>query len=103
MLTPPTPSASPSPDQWLFVLVMNPENNPQIAGQHDETADVSYIPAYVSREDAQQGLLHLALNKSARYEVQAFLFEDLCEHARTGGFLVYVIDADGNIRNEIVP
>ena len=103
MHPPPDPSASPAPDQWLFVIVMDPENNPQIAGQHDETADVSFIPAYVSREDAQQGLLHLALDKSARYEIQAFLYEDLCEHAQSGGFLIYMIDADGNIRNDISP
>jgi hypothetical protein len=103
MQSTPDPSELPASDQWLFVIVMNPGNMPQIAGQHDDTADVSFIPSYVTREDAQQGLLHLTLSKSERYEIQAFIYEDLCEHALAGGFLIYLIDGDGTIKRKIAP
>ena len=103
MSTPQDMTAAPSADQWVFVIVQHPENNPQIAGQHDEAADVAYIPAYFTREDAQQGLLHLTLPKSSRYEIQAFMFDDLCAQARAGGFLVYIVDADGVVRQKLAP
>lgn len=103
MISPPDMTLPPAFDQWVFVIVQHHEKNPQIAGQHDEAAEVAYIPAYFSREDAQQGLLHLTLPKSGRYEIQAFMFDDLCEHARAGAFLIYFVDADGNIRHKMAP
>jgi hypothetical protein len=96
-------TATPTADQWVFVIVQNPENSPQIAGQNDEVAEVAYIPAYFTREDAQQGLLHLTLPKSSRYEIQAFMFDDLCAQARVGGFLVYLVDADGVVQQKLAP
>ncbi|MFH1984921.1 MAG: hypothetical protein ABIL58_24025 [Pseudomonadota bacterium] len=96
-------TSAPGAHQWVFVIVQHPENNPQIAGQHDEAAEVAYIPAYFTREDAQQGLLHLTLPKSSRYEIQAFMYDDLCAQARAGSFLVYLVDADGGVLQRLAP
>jgi hypothetical protein len=88
---------------WLYVVVQNPETDAQIMGQHDEVNDIRFIPAFKSKEDAQQGLLQLPTTRGFKYEIQAMILEDLQRHASTQGFLLFVLDTDGRILEQIAP
>ena len=98
-----TPTLPPGDNDWVFLIVQNPGPGEQIVGQHDTDADVSYIPVYLSKEDATQGLLHLALDKSIKYEIQAFIFSEVRDQATENRFLIYVVDVDGNVLQKMVP
>jgi len=82
---------------WLYVAVQKSGVNEQIVGQTDTENDVSYIPAFLSKESAQQAMFHLHLEKKKKYEVQAIIYEDLASHAAEGGFVIFVLDDDGNV------
>ena len=82
---------------WLYVAIQKIGNDEQIVGQTDAEHDVSFIPAFLSKEAAQQAMFHLHLEKKGKYEVQAIIYEDLVRHAAEGGFLIFVLDEDGNI------
>ena len=43
-------------DQWLWVVVQDPEWNEQFLGQRDESKGISFIPVFLEKDDAVQCL-----------------------------------------------
>ena len=82
---------------WLYVAIQKAGPSEQIVGQTDTEHDISYIPAFLSKETAQQAMFHLHLEKKGKYEVQAIIYEDLVRHVAENGFLIFVLDEDGKV------
>ena len=82
---------------WLYVAIQKTGNHEQIVGRTDTEHDISYIPAFLSKEAAQQAMFHLHLEKKSKYEVQAIICEDLVRYAQDGGFVIFVLDEDGKV------
>ena len=82
---------------WLYVAIQKTGPQEQIVGQTDTEHDISFIPAFMDKESAQQAMFHLHLEKKKKYEVQAIIYEDLAHHAADNGFLVFVLDEDGKV------
>ena len=82
---------------WLYVAIQKSGTSEQIVGQTDTEHDISYIPAFLNKETAQQSMYHLQLEKKQKYEVQAIIYEDLARHALENSFLVFVLDEDGQV------
>ena len=90
-------------DTWIWVVVQDPGSNEQFLGQHDDKKDVSFIPAFYEKDAAQQCLIQLITEKGEKYEAQAILFEELAKDAAQHGFLIFMLNADGEILKEIAP
>lgn len=90
-------------DTWVWVIVMDPEAHPQYLGQQQEGAEVAFIPTFRSKEDAQQGLASMSLEKGRKIEIQAIMFDHLCGDAAASGFHLFIIDAEGNVVEKIAP
>lgn len=88
-------------DRWLYVAVENPGGDEKFVGLYDKQADISYIPAFESKEDALSALVNLPERGGRKYEVQAVLADILCEDARKNGFLVFLSDGNGKMRGQI--
>ncbi len=88
-------------DTWIYVIVQDPGGNEQFLGQYDDKKDVSFIPAFYEKDDAQQCLIQLITEKGKKYEAQAILFEELTKDAAQHGFLIFMLNADGEILEEI--
>jgi len=88
---------------WVYTVIINPGSGEQLLGQHDADADISYIPIFKEKEEAAQGLIQLEVEKGTRCEVQAVLYEDVERAAGENGFLVYLLDASGNILDTFAP
>jgi len=82
---------------WLYVAIQKVGSSERIVGQADAELDVSFIPAFMNKESAQQAMLHLQLEKQSTYEVQAIIYEDLARYAAEGGFLIFVLDETGTV------
>jgi spore cortex formation protein SpoVR/YcgB (stage V sporulation) len=82
---------------WLYVAILKDGPSEQIVGQMDSEHDISFIPAFLDKESAQQAMFHLHLEKKKKYEVQAIIYEDLAQHAAENGFLVFVLDEEGKV------
>lgn len=93
------------PDQtpWVYVIVQDPGAAEQFVGFMDETQQKPYIPSFKTKEKAQNALIHLALAKEKKYEIQAVMLEELTEDARRNDFLIYLLDGNGKILNRIQP
>ena len=88
---------------WVYVLVQNPGTDDHIVGQIDEAHDISFIPMFLDKEAANQGVLHMAKDKGKKYEVQAIIFEDLEKYALEGESILFVIDGDGIVIDKRAP
>ena len=91
------------PDTWIWVVVQNPGPNEQFLGQEYQDENVSFIPAFFEKEDAQQCLVHMTTQKGDKYEVQAVFFSELVETAAKNNFMVFMLNADGEIMETIKP
>ena len=92
---------TPKSDTWVWVVIQDPGKNEQFLGQHDEQNDISFIPAFYQKEDAQQCLIHLATQRGTRYEIQAIFLDELAKEAAHNDFQVFILNADGQILEKI--
>ena len=90
-------------DQWVWVVVQDPEGNEEFLGQRNETEDISFIPTFLEKEAALQCMNHLALERGHKYEVQAVLFEDLAPKAAENGFRLFILNGAGEVLDKINP
>jgi len=91
------------PDTWVWIVVQNPGANEQFLGQHDQEQNLSYIPAFFEKEEAQQCLIHMATRRGDKYEVQAILFEELAKDAAKNNFMIFMLNGEGKILEKITP
>jgi hypothetical protein len=82
---------------WVYVIVGDPGKNEQFLGLYDKEKNVDFIPAFLSKDAANDCFLTLPREKGKKYEVQAIHIEELNEDAEKNGFIVAMVDKDGNI------
>lgn len=88
-------------DQWVYVVVQNPGGAEKIVGQYDEGLNLTYIPVFMDKDEAQMAFGRLAFEKGSKYEVQAILYEDAASHAADNQCLIFILDSDGKILDKI--
>ena len=91
------------PETWVWVVIQNPGPNEQFLGQHYPDDNVSFIPAFFEKEDAQQCLVHMTTEKGSKYEIQAIFFKELAQSAGKNNFKIFLLNADGEILERIDP
>ena len=90
-------------DTWIWVIVQDPGGNERFLGQFDEEHNISFIPAFFQKEDAQRCFLQLHRQKGLKYEIQAIFFDELSKNASKQGFLIFMLNAEGGILEKIQP
>jgi len=92
-----------SEDQWVWVVIQDPGENERFLGQHDSRGNISFIPAFHSKEAAHQCFMNMARQKGCKYEVQAILYEVLLKDAAAGGFMIFLLNENGEVLERIKP
>lgn len=90
-------------DQWVWVVIQNPGGDEQFLGQRDEKEGVSFIPVWLEKDAALDGLRLLAKDQGVKYEVQAIQYETLAPKAAEAGFKLFVLDASGKVLEQLAP
>ena len=90
-------------DQWVWVIIQDPEKNPQYLGQLDDTGKVSYIPVFMEKDHALQCMNLFKKEKLYTYEAQAVIYGDLVKDAGKNGFLILILDSEGKTVEWIQP
>ena len=88
-------------DQWVWVVVQDPGKDEKFLGQYDEEKDISFIPTFLEKEEAQKSLTQLKTDVNSVYEPQAVLYDELLTHAKGHGFVVFILNGRGEILEEI--
>ena len=84
------------PDAWVYVVVMNPGGHEQYVGMADSDG-TSFIPAFLTKDDAQCCLPDMPREKRKKYEIHAVLYQELEKDASASGFQIYLLDDQGRI------
>ena len=84
-------------DSWLWVAVQNPGQDEQYMGQHDTQKDVSFIPAFLEKEDAEKVMMLLIKDHNIAYEIQAVQYADLAQDAGKNGFVIHILSSTGEL------
>ena len=82
-------------DAWVWAIVQDPDGNEQFLGQFHEDTDEMFIPVFLDKEEAQEGMPLLAKDKGKKYEPQAIIYEDLTVYAKENGFNIFLLDKKG--------
>ena len=90
-------------DQWVWVVIQNPGGDEQFLGQRDEKEGFSFIPVWLEKDAALDGLRLLAKDQGVKYEVQAIQYDTLAPKAAEAGFKLFVLDASGKVLKQIAP
>jgi len=90
-------------ESWYYVVVQNPETpQEQFLGYRDKTLDAVFIPAFKTKEIAQQCFLLMPKDvMNEKYEVQAIIREDLIDQARKNGYEVFLMDDKGTVLEKL--
>ena len=91
------------PDTWIWVVVQDPGGDEQFLGQLDEKSNIAFIPAFYQKEDAQHCFLKMHRQKGKKYEIQAIFYEELAKDAAKHDFMIFMLDEDGKVLEEIEP
>jgi len=92
-----------SDEQWVWVIVQDPGGNEQFLGQKDMEEGVSFIPTFLEKGEAEQGISRLPKEEGRKYEVQAILFEDLSRRAAENGFMLFLVNGTGRVLEKVMP
>jgi hypothetical protein len=85
---------------WLYVFVCDPGDNETYLGLYNEEKKVHFIPAFQSKDEANDCYLELPREKGIKYELQAVHIEELNASAEENGFVVAIVDRNGQIVKE---
>ena len=90
-------------EQWVYVVVQDPNKNAQYLGQQEKDTGISFIPVFLEKEDALMCLNLMARDKQTPVEVQAVIYEDLVGQAAAAGFRLYLLNKAGEVIEKISP
>ncbi len=88
-------------EDWVWVLIQDPERDEQILGQRDDAQGIFYIPAFLTKEEAFQGLPALVRQPDKKYEAQAIIYEDLVRYAVENSAMIYLLNGAGQVQEKI--
>ncbi len=85
----------------MYVFVGNPgKKDESFLGLYNTEKQVHFIPAFHSKEEANDCFLNLPREKGKKYELQAIHIEELHAEAEKNNFVVAMVDHDGKVITE---
>jgi len=90
-------------DTWYYIIIQNPEaSGEQFVGYTDKKTGATFIPAFKTKETAQQCFLVMPKDiVNNKYEAQAIIDEDLLTLARKNGYDILLMDENGRVLEKI--
>lgn len=89
--------------RWVYVVVQQSGENPQLLGQSDPNSPVPFIPAFLKKSAATKSLPLLAKAVDKTYEIEAMRLDAVTEYAGSNGFAVFVLEEDGRVIERLDP
>ena len=87
--------------QWVYVVIQDPNSNPQYLGQQEADTGISFIPVFLEKEDALMCMNLMARDNQKLSEAQAVIYEELVDHAVSAGFRLYLLNKAGEVIEKI--
>ena len=91
-------------ENWLYVIIQNPgAPGEQLLGYTDQESGEAFVPAFGSKEEAQQCFLIMPKDiMNNKYEIQAIIKEDLLAHTLQQQYNTVMMDDKGRIIKTLI-
>ncbi len=88
---------------WYYIIVQNPGTpTEQFVGYTDTDAETTFMPAFKTKEMAQQCFLVMPKDiMNNKYEIHAIIEEDLMGQAKKNNYEIFLLDDKGCILEKI--
>lgn len=90
-------------ETWVYAIVQDPGGQERFLGQVDEETGIQFIPVFLDKENAQLGLGRFKRQKGLKYEVQAVMYGELAKDSAANGFIIFILDGEGQILEKLSP
>jgi hypothetical protein len=88
-------------EEWVYVFVCDPEKKDEsFLGLYNEKKNVHFIPAFRTKEEANDCFLNMPRERGRKYELQAIHIEELYADATQNNFVVAIVDHEGKVVSE---
>ncbi|MFC1885529.1 hypothetical protein ACFLZM_00515 [Thermodesulfobacteriota bacterium] len=88
---------------WVWIVVQDADGDSQFMGLQDQETDIGFIPIFLTKEEALDCYMQMPRKKGHRYEVQAIQYNDLARQTADTGFMLFMLDGEGKVREKLVP
>ena len=90
-------------DTWVWAIVQDPEGNEQFLGQYDEESNISFVPFFLKKEEAELCISGLIKKPGHKYEIHAILFEEIKLFCSREKAMLFLLNGTGEILEKIQP
>jgi hypothetical protein len=90
-------------DSWVWVIIQDPEGDEQFLGQTDEENNISFVPFFLKKEEAELCISGLTKKPGHKYEIQAILFEEIKLFCSKENVMLFLLNGAGEILEKIQP
>ena len=90
-----------SNDSWIWVVISDPGSSEEILGQIDPEENLKYIPSFYEKEAALMCVNLLSKERGMKYEIQAIIVEDLLNYSSENGFMVFILNSEGEVEERL--
>ncbi len=90
-------------DTWVWAIVQDPDGKEQFLGQHDASNNISFVPFFIEKQEAEQCLSGLVKKPGHKYEIQAILFDELKSFCAREKTMLFFLNGAGEILDKIQP
>ncbi|MBW1799609.1 MAG: hypothetical protein JRJ85_02660 [Deltaproteobacteria bacterium] len=92
-----------SGNPWVWLVIQDPGQKEQFLGVRDEERNQSFIPIFLEKKEALDGLEHLPVEKEKNCEIQAIQYQEIARHAAEQAVMLFVLNGKGEILEKITP
>jgi hypothetical protein len=90
-------------DTWIWVIIQTQGGADQLLGQLYPKENLSFIPAFLDKEQAKSGLELVPRDDRSEYYVQAMQLDHLAQEALQNGFHIFIVTGKGEVLEKINP
>lgn len=89
--------------EWFYCIVQNPDaNENQLVGFKDEKTQIEFIPVFKTKEETEKCFLLMPKDIiNSKYEIQAFLKDDILLYSEKTKFKIFLMDEKGQIKKQL--
>lgn len=89
--------------EWLWVIIEKVGSEEMLLGQTDVEADITFIPAFTSSQDAEVCLPLLSKVDGRDYEIQAMRSVEVTKNVAKKGRELFILNGHGTVLEKLVP
>ncbi len=88
--------------EWVWIVIETDGDRENLFGQHDQEADIFFVPSFYSQEAGEACLKYLQKVPERKYEVQAMRSAEVLKAIQGRDYQLFIFDASGRVLEKLI-